>query len=202
MRSRPRFAGLSQSKTRNGNSAGRPGTRRSGTGSSSTSMRTAPSWPGRPRRLPLDKLPGTRILLHDRGDPARSCSVGSRLFRRGDSIACFLRASCGLMGRSWFGRKSRGPATLRLYYASDIHGSDVCWRKFLNAAKFYEVGALIMGGDLVGKALAPVVASEGGWTIPLGGQERRARTEQEVEEMETLLRQSGFYPLRITRTEF
>ena len=106
------------------------------------------------------------------------------------------------MVRSWFGGKSRGQSTLRLYYASDIHGSDVCWRKFLNAAKFYEVGALIMGGDLVGKALAPVVSSDDGWTIPLGGQERRAKTEQEVQEMETLLRQSGFYPLRITRTEF
>ncbi|HEV2033778.1 MAG TPA: metallophosphoesterase [Candidatus Dormibacteraeota bacterium] len=106
------------------------------------------------------------------------------------------------MVRSWFGRKSRGQSSLRLYYASDIHGSDVCWRKFLNAAKFYEVGALIMGGDLAGKALAPVVASQDGWTVPIGGQERRASTEKEVQEMETLLRQSGFYPLRITRKEF
>jgi len=28
-----------------------------------------------------------------------------------------------------------GAATLDLYYASDVHGSDQCWRKFLGAAR-------------------------------------------------------------------
>jgi Icc-related predicted phosphoesterase len=106
------------------------------------------------------------------------------------------------MVRSWFGRKPRGPASLRLFYASDIHGSDVLWRKFLNAAKFYEVGALIMGGDLAGKGLAPVVETQDGWTVPFAGQERRATTEAEVQEMETLLRQSGLYPRRLSRGEY
>ena len=47
-------------------------------------------------------------------------------------------------------------ATLQLYYASDVHGSDVCWRKFLGAGRFYGVQALIMGGDLTGKAIVPI----------------------------------------------
>src|SRR5258706_13875007 len=40
-----------------------------------------------------------------------------------------------------------------IYYASDVHGSDRCFRKFLNAAKFYKANVLIMGGDILGKAI-------------------------------------------------
>ena len=41
----------------------------------------------------------------------------------------------------------------RIYYASDIHGSNRCFRKFLNAAKFYQAHVLVMGGDILGKAV-------------------------------------------------
>src|SRR3989442_499110 len=99
-------------------------------------------------------------------------------------------------------RSKREQATLRLYYASDIHGSDLLWRKFLNAAAFYEVGALIMGGDLCGKGLAPVVRTNGGWTMPLAGEERHVADEAELEELEELVRRSGFYPRRMTQEEF
>ena len=40
----------------------------------------------------------------------------------------------------------------KLFFATDIHGSDICWNKFLNAGKFYEVDVLILGGDMTGKA--------------------------------------------------
>ena len=99
-------------------------------------------------------------------------------------------------------RFRREDVTLRLYYASDVHGSDVCWRKFLNAAQFYEVGTLIMGGDLCGKGLAPVVRRNGGWTMPLAGQERHVTSETELAELEKLVRQSGFYPRLMTEEEF
>ena len=42
---------------------------------------------------------------------------------------------------------------MKIYYAGDVHGSEKCWRKFLNAAKFYEVDTLVMGGDITGKVL-------------------------------------------------
>src|SRR2546421_4771370 len=35
---------------------------------------------------------------------------------------------------------------VRVFYATDLHGSEVCWRKFLNAAKFYDADVLICGG--------------------------------------------------------
>jgi Icc-related predicted phosphoesterase len=100
-------------------------------------------------------------------------------------------------------RRPRGrDVSLRLYYASDIHGSDVLWRKFLNAAGFYGVGTLITGGDLCGKGLAPVVRMNGGWKLPVAGEERHARDEAELEELENLVRQSGFYPRRMSVEEF
>ena len=52
--------------------------------------------------------------------------------------------------------------SMRVYYATDIHGSEVCWRKFLNAGRFYNADVLILGGDVTGKAVVPVVAAAGG----------------------------------------
>ncbi|TMF22222.1 MAG: metallophosphoesterase, partial [Chloroflexi bacterium] len=45
---------------------------------------------------------------------------------------------------------------MRVFYATDLHGSEVCWRKFLNAAKFYDADVLICGGDMTGKAMIPI----------------------------------------------
>ena len=50
----------------------------------------------------------------------------------------------------------------RLFFATDIHGSDRCFRKFLNAGKFYEADVLLMGGDITGKMLVPLVEIGGG----------------------------------------
>ena len=47
--------------------------------------------------------------------------------------------------------------SFKAYYASDIHGSELLWRKFLNAGKFYGADVLIMGGDIAGKAVIPIV---------------------------------------------
>jgi len=41
-----------------------------------------------------------------------------------------------------------GDSLLRLYYASDIHGTEVLWKKFLNAPKVYDARVLVMGGDI------------------------------------------------------
>jgi uncharacterized protein len=48
-------------------------------------------------------------------------------------------------------------ADVKLFFATDIHGSDRCFRKFLNAASFYKCDVLVMGGDMTGKMLLAVV---------------------------------------------
>jgi Icc-related predicted phosphoesterase len=53
-------------------------------------------------------------------------------------------------------------AKVRIVFASDFHGSEVVWRKFLNSAKVLKANWLIMGGDLTGKVLTPIVKQPDG----------------------------------------
>jgi uncharacterized protein len=85
--------------------------------------------------------------------------------------------------------------TLSLYYASDVHGSDVCWRKFLGAGRFYGVDALVMGGDLTGKAVVPVERrDDGSYATTFIGEQRVARSEDELGELLAAIRFNGMYP--------
>ena len=95
-----------------------------------------------------------------------------------------------------FHRQRSDGTRLRLFFASDIHGNEVCWRKFLNAARFYEADALVMGGDLCGKALVPVVANHQGYSAQVGGETRRANTGEELENLERAIKMNGSYPWR------
>ena len=53
-------------------------------------------------------------------------------------------------------RRKKGDRALRLFFATDVHGSDRCFRKFLNAAQGYEANVLVLGGDVAGKAIVPI----------------------------------------------
>jgi uncharacterized protein len=90
--------------------------------------------------------------------------------------------------------RSPGDSKLRLYYASDIHGTEVLWRKFLHAPSVYEAGVLVMGGDLTGKAVIPLVRDGDGVRCELFGESERAGTPEEVEELEHRIRSNGMYP--------
>jgi Icc-related predicted phosphoesterase len=90
---------------------------------------------------------------------------------------------------------------MRIYFATDIHGSEVCWRKFLNAAKFYDVDTLILGGDVSGKAVVPVVAAPGGGFLVRQFSGDRVLTPEETGAAETRIRDMGFYPYRTTDEE-
>jgi uncharacterized protein len=50
----------------------------------------------------------------------------------------------------------------RVYFVSDLHGSEVCFRKFLNSAPVYSPDLLIYGGDILGKTLVPIFPDENG----------------------------------------
>ena len=45
----------------------------------------------------------------------------------------------------------------RIFFTTDVHGSEKCFRKFLNASKVYKADSLILGGDITGKVLIPIV---------------------------------------------
>jgi Icc-related predicted phosphoesterase len=88
-----------------------------------------------------------------------------------------------------------------LFFATDIHGSETCFRKFLNAGLAYKAEVLIMGGDMTGKMLVPLVAQAGGkygfeW---LGAS--YSLSAGELAEYEKQMRMSGCYPFRTTPDE-
>ncbi len=85
----------------------------------------------------------------------------------------------------------------RVFFATDLHGSETCWRKFLNAAKFYDADVLICGGDMTGKAIVPIVQENGHYTVALGGEHQVVAAEQ-VAEIESNIRRKGYYPLQMS----
>jgi Icc-related predicted phosphoesterase len=90
---------------------------------------------------------------------------------------------------------------VRIFFATDIHGSEVCWRKFLNAGAFHQVDLLVMGGDMTGKAMVPIVVRNGGWTVTLQDQQHELASEDEVRAMEKRIMDRGYYPIRLTPDE-
>jgi uncharacterized protein len=95
-----------------------------------------------------------------------------------------------------FGRRRRETQdALALYYASDVHGSDQCWRKFLGAGRFYDVKALIMGGDLTGKAVVPIqLEPDGSFAAEFLGETRSGVGEVALTELSEAVRYNGMYP--------
>jgi Icc-related predicted phosphoesterase len=90
---------------------------------------------------------------------------------------------------------------VRIFFATDIHGSDVCWRKFLNAGRFHKADVLVMGGDMTGKAMVPIVSHGSSWHVTLQDQLHELSTEDEVRAMEKRILDRGYYPIRLTPDE-
>jgi Icc-related predicted phosphoesterase len=92
----------------------------------------------------------------------------------------------------------------RLYVCSDLHASERAWRKLLNAtrANVYGADAVLIAGDLTGKALVPVVEDPPGtWSAMVLGSRRVARSEEELAELERSIADIGFYAVRVTPAE-
>lgn len=91
---------------------------------------------------------------------------------------------------------------LKLFYATDLHGSETVFRKWLNAAKHYGADALLMGGDLTGKMLVPVIEEDDGtFTARFEGSMVRADGPKEVEQLEKNIRARGYYTERMTPSQ-
>ena len=92
----------------------------------------------------------------------------------------------------------------RLYVCSDIHASERAWRKLVNATKAntYKVDAVLIAGDLTGKALVPVVEQPAGtFNATLLGTRRVARTEGELADLERSIADVGYYAVRVSPAE-
>ena len=90
---------------------------------------------------------------------------------------------------------------MKVFFATDIHGSEICWRKFLNAAAFYKADLVVLGGDVTGKVMVPIVRRDGLWEVTLAGTTHRLETEAEVADVERQIRNRGYYPTRLDPDE-
>jgi len=101
-----------------------------------------------------------------------------------------------------FWSKKADTRRLRIFFATDVHGSEPTFRKFLNAGKFYNVDVLILGGDITGKMLIPIIST--------GNQQYRATVqsisnvlhEGQIQEFETRLAKLGFYSSVMSEDEY
>ncbi|HMK07600.1 MAG TPA: hypothetical protein VK449_01065 [Anaerolineales bacterium] len=91
---------------------------------------------------------------------------------------------------------------IRIFFATDVHGSEQCWKKFISAAKFYEAQVLILGGDMTGKAIVPIIAQPGGkYKVTLLEQETTLDGPDEVQRMVETIQNRGYYPYVTTPEE-
>ena len=91
---------------------------------------------------------------------------------------------------------------MRLFFATDIHGSETCWRKFLASGKHYGADAIVLGGDMTGKALVPIVHDGGErWHATFLEQRHELDGEEVLEEFDGMVRRRGYYPFRTTPEE-
>jgi len=86
-------------------------------------------------------------------------------------------------------------ALTRIFFTSDVHGSDVCFMKFINAAKVYQAHVLILGGDVTGKMIVPIVRQpDGTYFAEFLGSTQILKTKEERDHLEKTIRNSGYYP--------
>jgi len=101
-----------------------------------------------------------------------------------------------------FSKKSRKAPT-RLFFATDLHGSERTFRKFINAGKFYNANVIIMGGDISGKLLVPIIKEiNGNYRATLQGTVEHFTTQTELDELTTRLGTLGFYHQVMDEAEF
>ena len=91
----------------------------------------------------------------------------------------------------------------RLFFASDFHGSQRIFRKFLNAAKHYEADVLVMGGDVVGKLAIPVIREgNGGYRAHLMGKTEHLQGQADLQGFEDRLGTLGYYSKIMDEDEY
>jgi uncharacterized protein len=92
---------------------------------------------------------------------------------------------------------------IKFFFVTDIHGSNVCFRKYLNALRIYNVDVGILLGDLTGKMLIPLIEKAGGgWATTFMGQHTEVETQEELDKLKKTIEMVGYYWAHLTPDEF
>lgn len=85
----------------------------------------------------------------------------------------------------------------KLFFATDVHGSEMCFRKFLNAGQVYRPDVMVLGGDIAGKAVQAVEDLGGGrFTTTFRGHRYDIEDADELTRVERTISDVGYYPWR------
>jgi len=91
---------------------------------------------------------------------------------------------------------------LTLFFATDVHGSDVCWRKLVSAGRFYKAQVVILGGDTTGKEVVPLIRQPDGTILSdFMHMKTTLKGEKEIEAHERRIIDTGYYPYHTTQDE-
>jgi Icc-related predicted phosphoesterase len=94
-------------------------------------------------------------------------------------------------------------ASSRVFFITDVHGSTRCFKKFLNSAKFYNANVLVLGGDITGKLLVPIIRQEDGtFRCNFEGNELSLKNKGEVDGIVARANDSGYYTQIMTKKEY
>ena len=92
---------------------------------------------------------------------------------------------------------------IKIFFVTDIHGSNTCYRKYLNALKVYNVDVGILLGDLTGKVLIPLIEKGPDcWETTLMGQYTEVTGQEELQKLKKTIELMGYYWVHQTREEF
>jgi uncharacterized protein len=95
-----------------------------------------------------------------------------------------------------------GSSFTRILFATDVHGSDPVWKKFIRGAERYKANVLIIGGDITGKNVVPVTDnSDGTFSAEFQDQKKFIKNKDELKRFEDTLRTTGTYMYIGTRSE-
>lgn len=101
-----------------------------------------------------------------------------------------------------FGKKTDKQAT-KLFFATDVHGSERTWRKFLNAGKFYQADVLVMGGDIIGKMAIPIIREgPGSFRATLQGTVHHIEGDEALKALQDRIGFLGFYSKVMDEEEY
>jgi len=90
----------------------------------------------------------------------------------------------------------------RIVFTSDVHRSEIVFRKFLKAAEFYKAQTLVLGGDVTGKAIVPIVKDvDGRYSAQLYG-ETRILNDSNLPEFIQEVKNLGYYPYISSKREY
>jgi Icc-related predicted phosphoesterase len=91
---------------------------------------------------------------------------------------------------------------MRVYFVTDIHGSEVCFRKFLNSCQVFRPDVMVVGGDITGKVVVPLIGANGSRIAVTSHGEVELEGREAIAAFERQIADTGSYTWHCTDAEY